>query len=82
MPMANASPPVVVETYKIRVNAVRADSPGADRGTRTHHALRHWSLNPARLPIPPYPHIIGSFREPLGMRAFLFFPSEVSAPIH
>lgn len=44
---------------------------GPDRGTRTHHTFRYWSLNPARLPIPPYPGI-SSFRELLGMRAFLF----------
>ena len=82
MPMANASPSVVVETYKIRVNAARADSPGPGKRTRTSNALRHQGLNLAAIPIRLHPDIISSFREPLGMRAFLFFTSEVSAPIH
>ena len=29
---------------------------GTGSGTRTH-TVAHWNLNPARLPIPPYPHI-------------------------
>ena len=29
---------------------------GTGSGSRTH-TVAHWNLNPARLPIPPYPHI-------------------------
>lgn len=29
---------------------------GGNGGTRTHHTIRYWNLNPARLPITPHSH--------------------------
>ena len=43
---------------------------GTGSGGRTH-TVAHWNLNPARLPIPPYPHICS--RPALGP-AFSAFP--------
>ena len=78
---ASALPVGAMGPYRVRVCGPHSLGNNMFRNTKysdwwgirdsNPYALRHWSLNPARLPIPPIPHI-GSFREPLGMRAFLF----------